>query len=165
MPPADQTAAWNFETDTTLVRVLARNAEAFPDKVAMREKSKGIWQETTWRELLEMVLRCAAGLEALGFKTGEVMLVLGDNRPRLYAGMLATGALGGFAMPAYPDATLEELQAWLADDRKVKVSIGCLWNRLKFLELTLKKSQNVPPSRIGRTSLRRAMNGGRARGH
>jgi transposase len=66
---------------------------------------------------------------------------------------------------AYPDATLEELQAWLADDRKVKVSIGCLWNRLKFLELTLKKSQNVPPSRIGRTSLRRAMNGGRARGH
>ena len=110
MPRADQTAAWNFETDTTLIRVLARNAEAFPDRVAMREKSKGIWQETTWRELLEMVLRCAAGLEALGFKAGEVMLVLGDNRPRLYAGMLATGAIGGFAMPAYPDATLDEIR-------------------------------------------------------
>jgi long-chain acyl-CoA synthetase len=110
MPRADQTTAWNFETDTTLVRVLARNAEAFPDRVAMREKSKGIWQETTWRELLEIVLRCAAGLEALGFKAGEVMLVLGDNRPRLYAGMLAAGALGGYAMPAYPDATLDEIR-------------------------------------------------------
>jgi len=110
MPRAEQTTAWNFETDTTLIRVLARNAEAFPARVAMREKSKGIWQETTWRELLEMVLRCAAGLETLGFKAGEVMLVLGDNRPRLYAGMLAAGALGGYAMPAYPDATLDEIR-------------------------------------------------------
>jgi long-chain acyl-CoA synthetase len=110
MPRADQTAAWNFETDTTLIRVLARNAEAFPDRVAMREKSKGIWQETTWRQLLEIVLRYAAGLETLGFKAAEVMLVLGDNRPRLYAGMLAAGALGGYAMPAYPDATLDEIR-------------------------------------------------------
>ncbi|MGH6740785.1 MAG: AMP-binding protein, partial [Bradyrhizobium sp.] len=110
MPRADQTSAWNFETDTTLIRVLARNAEVFRDRVAVREKSKGIWQETTWRALLEIVLHCAAGLEALGFKAGDVMLVLGDNRPRLYAGMLAAGALGGYAMPAYPDATLDEIR-------------------------------------------------------
>lgn len=110
MPRADPTAAWNFETDTTLIRVLAGNAEAFPDRVAMREKTKGIWKETTWRELLDLVLCCAAGLEALGFKAGEVMLVLGDNRPRLYAGMLAAGALGGYAMPAFPDATLDEIR-------------------------------------------------------
>jgi long-chain acyl-CoA synthetase len=110
MPRADPTAAWNFETDTTLIRVLARNAEVFPDRVAMREKTKGIWKETTWRQLLDLVLGCAAGLEALGFRAGEVMLVLGDNRPRLYAGMLAAGALGGYAMPAFPDATLDEIR-------------------------------------------------------
>ncbi|MBS0530608.1 MAG: AMP-binding protein [Proteobacteria bacterium] len=110
MPRTDDTAAWNFETDSTLIRVLARNAEAFPDRVAMREKSKGIWQETTWPQLLDSVLGCAAGLEALGFQAGEVMLVLGDNRPRLYAGMLAAGALRGYAMPAYPDATLDEIR-------------------------------------------------------
>ncbi len=113
MQRAERTTAWNFESDTTLIRVLARNAEVFPDRVAMREKSKGIWQEITWRELLDIVLHCAAGLEALGFKAGEVMLVLGDNRPRLYAGMLAAGALGGYAMPAYPDATLDEIRHFL----------------------------------------------------
>jgi long-chain acyl-CoA synthetase len=110
MPHLESAPAWDFETDTTLIRVLAGNAEAFPDRVAMREKSKGIWQQTTWRELLESVLCCAAGLEQLGFKAGEVMLVLGDNRPQLYAGMLAAGALGGYAMPAFPDATLDELR-------------------------------------------------------
>ena len=58
-----------------------------------------------------------------------------------------------------PDATLAELQAWLAGERQVKVSIGCLWNRLKFLKLTLKKSRSEPPSKTGRTSPRRAMLG------
>jgi long-chain acyl-CoA synthetase len=110
MPRAESAPAWNFETDTTLIRVLARNADVFPDRVAMREKSKGIWKQTTWQQLLESVLCCAAGLEGLGFKAREVMLVLGDNRPRLYAGMLAAGALGGYPMPAFPDATLDEVR-------------------------------------------------------
>ena len=113
MPPADAAPSpgqtWDFSDDTTLIRCLARNAEVFPDRAAMREKSKGIWQEITWRGLLDIVLSFAAGLEALGFAPGDTMLVVGDNRPRLYAGMLAAGALKGYAMPAFADATLDEI--------------------------------------------------------
>ncbi len=43
------------------------------------------------------------------------MLVLGDNRPRLYAGMLAAGALDGYAMPAFPDATLDEIRHFVQE--------------------------------------------------
>ena len=50
---------------------------------------------------------------------------------------------------AEPDITLAELQAWLLAERKVKVSVGCLWNRLNFLKLSLKKSRSELPSRIG----------------
>lgn len=63
---------------------------------------------------------------------------------------------------AHPDATLEELQAWLSAERGIKVSIGCLWNRLRFLDLPLKKSRSALASRIGRMSLRLATNGVRA---
>lgn len=101
---------WDFNNDTTLIRLLAKNAEVFPDQIAMREKSKGIWQESNWRQLLDSTLCCAAGLESLGFGADEVMLVVGDNRPRLYTGMLAAGALSGKAMPAFPDATLDEIR-------------------------------------------------------
>ena len=103
-------AGWNFETDTTLIRILAHNARSYPGQTAMREKDKGIWQQTSWAQMLETVLGCAAGLEALGFGAGDAMLVLGDNRPRLYMGMLAAGALGGYAMPVYPDATPDEIR-------------------------------------------------------
>jgi transposase len=47
--------------------------------------------------------------------------------------------------------TLVELQAWLANDHAVKVSVGCLWARVRHLGLTLKKSRNAPQSRTAST--------------
>jgi long-chain acyl-CoA synthetase len=111
MPQADRRApgAWDFGIDTTLVRILAANARAFPQRVAMREKDRGIWQQISWSQVLDSVLACAAGLQSLGLARREALLVLGDNRPHLYMGMLSAGALGCYAMPVYPDATLEEI--------------------------------------------------------
>ena len=101
---------WDFSSDTTLPRVLAANAAELGKVVALREKDRGIWQQTTWAEWLEQVLCCAAGLEALGFAAGDALLTVGDNRPHLYTGMLAAGALRGFAMPVYPDAAPDEVR-------------------------------------------------------
>jgi len=61
-----------------------------------------------------------------------------------------------------PDATLAELQAWLMAEHDMKVSVGCLWKRLRRLGLTLKKSRCAPPNKIAAMSLRRARNGASA---
>jgi transposase len=58
-----------------------------------------------------------------------------------------------------PDATLAELQAWLMAEHNVKVSIGCLWKRLRQLGLTLKKSHCAAPSKTARISPKPATNG------
>lgn len=109
MRSIDATPTWNLDADTTLVRLLAGNARQMPDRVALREKDRGIWQEITWAQMHESVLRCAAGLRELGLQPGEGLLILGDNRPHLYMGMLAAGALGAYPMPVFPDATPDEL--------------------------------------------------------
>jgi transposase len=49
------------------------------------------------------------------------------------------------------DITLIELQAWIANDHRLKVSIGCLWARIRHLGLTLKKSRNAPQSKTAST--------------
>jgi transposase len=92
--------------------------------------------------------------------TGETTARLGraGRKPKLAPHDEAIRA----RVAAYPDATLEELQGWLADECKIIVSIGCLWNRLKFLKLALKKSRSERPSRTGRTSPKLAMHGVRA---
>jgi len=109
----NRSATWDLGVDTTLVRILARNAELLGDHVAMREKHLGIWQETTWAQMLDATLAFAASLQSMGFGQEDALLVLGDNRPNLYMGMLAAGVLGGYAMPAYPDATPDEIRHFM----------------------------------------------------
>ena len=58
-----------------------------------------------------------------------------------------------------PDATLLELQAWLAKTHAVTASTGLLCRTLAELRLTYKKSRCTLPSRRGRTSPRHAANG------
>jgi len=100
---------WNLDPNTTLIRLLALNAQARGDQVAVREKDFGIWQQTTWQQWLDLVLSCAAGLEQLGFQRDSGLVVIGDNRLNLYTGNLAAAVLCGQAMPIYPDATPDEI--------------------------------------------------------
>ena len=99
----------------TIGAILARNASKHGSEIALREKERGIWKETTWAEYAEEVLACAAGREKIGVTPGKAVLILGDNRARRYGGMLAISLLGAYAMPAYPGATLEELRHFLGE--------------------------------------------------
>ena len=106
---ASTVAHSNWTNDDTLLNHLARNAREVPDRVAIRERDHGIWQEYTWSDYLERVLAVAAGLERHGLKPEDTILVIGDNRPALYFAMLSAVALRAVPSPAYPDATPQEI--------------------------------------------------------
>jgi long-chain acyl-CoA synthetase len=74
----------------------------------MREKEYGIWQSLSWSDLATMVQHLAAGLHQAGLRRGEHMVVVGANRPRLYATMLAVQSLGAIPVPLYQDAAAAE---------------------------------------------------------
>ena len=94
--------------DTTFPRLLLQHAAERPDAPAMREKEFGIWQTLTWQALAQMVAQVASGLHAAGLQRGEHLAVVGANRPRLYATMLAAQALGAIPVPLYQDAVAAE---------------------------------------------------------
>jgi len=48
---------------------------------------------------------------------------------------------------AHPDETIEELRVWLVSSYGVSVSTGGMWNTLKRLGLTLKKSRSTRPNK------------------
>jgi long-chain acyl-CoA synthetase len=108
---------------TTLPRLLVANAAEHPGGVAMREKRRGIWAARTWADYASDVRILAAGLAELGFRRGDKLAVIGDNRPALYDTMLATQALGGLPLPLYQDSNAEELGFVVAhSDAKVVVA-------------------------------------------
>ena len=93
---------------TTFARLLLKHAAERPAAPAMREKEYGIWQALSWSDLALMVEHLACGLHAAGLRRDDHMVVVGANRPRLYATMLAVQALGAVPIPLYQDAAALE---------------------------------------------------------
>ena len=93
----------------TFPQLLLQHAAERPTAPAMREKEYGIWQTTPWQGLATMVEHIACGLHQAGLKRGEHMVVVGSNRPRLYAAMLAAQSLGAIPVPLYQDAAAAEV--------------------------------------------------------
>ena len=92
----------------TFPQMMWAHAKQRPDAPALREKSFGIWQTTTWSQLGALVRHLACGLAEAGLKRGEHLVVIGENRPRLYAAMLAAQSLGAVPVPLYQDAVAAE---------------------------------------------------------
>jgi long-chain acyl-CoA synthetase len=94
--------------NTTFPRLLLDHARRRPQAPALREKEYGIWQTLNWHDLLEMVRAIAGGFAAAGLQAGQHVIVVGDNRPRLSASMLAAQCLGAIPVPLYQDAVAAE---------------------------------------------------------
>jgi long-chain acyl-CoA synthetase len=99
-----------IESIDTFPKILLDNAKKFPPtKIAMREKDYGVWQSYSWQDSLDQTRDFALGLASLGFKRGDKMAIIGDNRPQLYWGLAASQCLGGVPVPLYQDAIEQEL--------------------------------------------------------
>jgi long-chain acyl-CoA synthetase len=93
---------------TTFPRLLLDHAAMRPGAPALREKEYGIWQTLSWSQLAALVRELAHGLAAAGLTRGQHLVVVGENRPRLYASMLAAQSLGAIPVPLYQDAVAAE---------------------------------------------------------
>ena len=110
------------QSDDTFPRLLFFHGQRRPDKVAVREKDLGIWQSWTWSEVADHVSALASGLAELGFKRGDNLAIIGDNRPRLYWTMAAVQCLGGVPVPLYQDAIAQEMK-FVLDNAEIKFAI------------------------------------------
>ncbi|GAA4514427.1 AMP-binding protein [Brevibacterium yomogidense] len=118
--PADQ-ASSVFVADRpahgithTMPQLLQRLAEQQPDRVAMQEKRYGIWMPTTWAAYRDRVRDFALGLADLGVSRGDIVAVLGDNRPEWLIAELAAQSLGAAVVGIYPTSIGTELTHVLA---------------------------------------------------
>ena len=101
----------------TFPRRLLHHAAVRPRHPATREKDLGIWQTWAWADVAREVRALACGLATLGFRRGDHLAIIGDNRPRLYWSMIAAQCLGGVPVPMYQDAPANEFVYVLNDAR------------------------------------------------
>ncbi len=107
----------------TFPQILAQNARQRADRPAYREKEFGIWQIYTWRQVYEETRAFAAGLASLGFARGDKLIIVGDNRPRLYWAMNAAQMLGGIPVPVYQDSVATEM-AYVVEHAEARFALA-----------------------------------------
>ncbi len=99
----------------TLPQLLLRWEQHTPDRVALRVKRRGRWQEITAAEWADTTRRFGAGLAALGVRRGDRVGIQSENRPEwLYACVGAQG-LGAVPFGIYPTNPAAELAYQIQD--------------------------------------------------
>src|SRR5437762_7195218 len=84
------------------------NAKEHGREIAMREKDFGLWKLFSWNDYQTRVHDFALGMIEIGLGKGDVIGIIGDNRPDWVAAEIATHAIGGMSLGLYRDVLDEE---------------------------------------------------------
>jgi len=107
----------------TFPKLLLHHRRVRPHRPANREKDYGIWQSWSWAEVAAEVEAFAGGLAVMGFRRGDKLAIIGDNRPRLYWAIAAAQSLGGVPVPIYQDSIAEEI-AFVLDHAEIRFAVA-----------------------------------------
>lgn len=94
----------------TFLALLLHQAKKNSDQPALRTKSMGIWDATTWGEACDRVSIMAQVLSQQGVGAGTPFGVFGPNRTEMYLTYLAVHSLGGIVVPIDSNLFGEDLR-------------------------------------------------------
>src|SRR6202051_1784774 len=104
----------------TYPKLLRLNAKEHGSEIALREKDFGLWREFTWADYQARVHDFALGMLELGLTGGDVVGIIGDNRPDWVSAEIATHAIGALSLGLYRDV-LDEEAAYLLNYGEAKL--------------------------------------------
>ena len=99
------------EAEDTFAKLLRAHATLRGTRPAFRHKDLGLWRTWTWAEVYDETRAVAQGLIGLGLERGEMIAIVGANRPRLYWSITAAQMIGAVPVPVYADAVADEIAA------------------------------------------------------
>ena len=103
------------EATPSIAALAERWARQIPDRVAMRHKDFGIWQDITWAELWETVVDAGHALLALGADTGDRVSIHSEDRPEWVLLDLAAVSVRAVTVGLYPTNPPAEVEYALTD--------------------------------------------------
>ncbi len=100
---------------TTISALFHKRVSEFPDKVALREKDFGIWNEYTWADYGNFARWVGHGLVALGMQRGDVCSIASEiNKEWMFADLGIIG-MGGVTNGVYPTDAANQVEYLVQD--------------------------------------------------
>jgi long-chain acyl-CoA synthetase len=101
--------------EMSLAMMILERADRYGAKRALMHKRGKQWEDLSWRTFGEHIVRAAKGLTALGFRAGDRLAILAENRPEWPIIDLACLYLGGVDVPLYLTGTPKDITYILRD--------------------------------------------------
>lgn len=95
-------------SDALPLQFFARAAR-HPERVALRRKRLGLWEELSWRDYETGVRRVASALLELGLEPGERVGLIGENRVEWLLSDIGILAAGGVTCAMYTTSAVEQV--------------------------------------------------------
>tara|TARA_Y100000748_G_scaffold79501_1_gene65658 strand:+ start:3968 stop:5818 length:1851 start_codon:yes stop_codon:yes gene_type:complete len=86
----------------------------FPNKIAMRYKEFGVWQETTYEEFWKKSNYLSMGLKFFGIEKGHSVAIHSENRPEWFIADIGIQAIGAISVGLYPTNPASEVEYLLS---------------------------------------------------
>ncbi len=113
--PAGSDALVSVAGCTTVAELFWKRATERGDKVAVREKDFGIWNEYTWADYGEQARLAGLGLKALGLERGDVVCIASEvNKEWMFAD-LGVICAGGVTNGVYPTDAPNQVEYLIND--------------------------------------------------
>ncbi|MFN2526195.1 MAG: long-chain fatty acid--CoA ligase [Actinomycetota bacterium] len=94
----------------TIIAKFHERTRVHPQRPALTYKANGEWQDITWGDYGDLVRRAGKALIALGYKHGNKIAILSNNRPEWHVADVASMALGGASAAIYQTSSPEQVQ-------------------------------------------------------
>lgn len=127
----------------TVPTMFYHTVQRFGDRVALREKTFGIWREISWNEYGRMVRQACTALVSLGLKKGRCVSVLSENNPEWFVTDIGCQSAGGITVGIYPTNAPFEVQyildhseslVALVEDEEQLDKVLAVWDQCSGLE-------------------------------
>ena len=82
---------------TTILHHLEDNAKDFADRPALHDKLSGSWRTRSWSEYNDLTRRAGKAMISLGLGEGDVVTILGANRPEWVISAFGAMRIGGIS--------------------------------------------------------------------
>ena len=104
----------------TIAKSFLLAVETRGDRPAIREKTFGIWQPTSWRQWLQISKEIAYALHATGFRPGDVASIIANAVPEWVLADMGILCAGGVSSGIYPTDSASQVE-YLVNDSATKV--------------------------------------------
>jgi long-chain acyl-CoA synthetase len=95
--------------DLTIPQLLRWRVQHSGDKVALREKDFGCWNNYTWGTYYDYVRRTALGLEKIGLKKEDKLALITDNIPEMLIVAIGAHTIGSISAGIYQTSLPDEI--------------------------------------------------------